>query len=94
MANEHLIFTNEVFLLDIYRGFIFPVLSSKKKKKKKKVVSLLFLNSCLASTNNVLSKTSLLLLFTLLGSSLFVQLHTLPIKHYIWFSSIRSSQLF
>ena len=36
MPNGNLIFTNEVFLLDIYRGFIFPVLSSKKKKKKKK----------------------------------------------------------
>ena len=35
MPDGHLIFTNEVFLLDIYTGFIFPVLSSKKKKKKK-----------------------------------------------------------
>ena len=30
---EFLVFTNDVFLLDIYTGFIFPVLSSKKKKK-------------------------------------------------------------
>ena len=29
---EFLVFTNDVFLLDIYTGFIFPVLSSKKKK--------------------------------------------------------------